>query len=465
MEIRGRFACAVLFAGATAATITAQVVPPSLIQRVDPDYGADTKSWLVDPANVQIAIDAEGRVLSLASVTSLPDGVVRAMAQWRFSAGTKNGRATGFTLGVKVPVRRSAASYLLKAHRPTSLQHTHANTAVDFAKLNPDSLPKIEKKLSDKPASSDQRAALLEYAAKHPDQDVEEMRVRQISWFVRNDPGAAILDSSTGLIFPSQGPMQDAAGYEAVKRLWQEQLAVDPKDPLVLGHASWFLQFAEPEKAEEMLLPAVGDTGGAAAWVGELYAYGVLGVNRMDTATNTPVSAGADASGGFATHAREALMTSQDNRIVLAAFDTLTRAAGALKRTGTVPKAFDEVCASLMKRVLVFDPANANSCDLSSVRGPGVAVAGSVVQSAKILKQMQPRYPPEAKARRLGGSVHFSAVIGKDGKLKDLELLSGPLLFYESSREPVLTWEYSPTRWNGEPQEVITQIDVNYSME
>ena len=63
---------------------------------------------------------------------------------------------------------------------------------------------------------------------------------------------------------------------------------------------------------------------------------------------------------------------------------------------------------------------------------------------------------------RLQGTVRFSAIIGQDGALKELELFSGPLIFYGPSRSSVLQWVYEPTLINGKPVAVSTQVDVNF---
>jgi protein TonB len=81
-----------------------------------------------------------------------------------------------------------------------------------------------------------------------------------------------------------------------------------------------------------------------------------------------------------------------------------------------------------------------------------------------LTKQQRPLCPPEAKSRGITGAVKFEARIGPDGKVHDLELLSGPFALYESARNAVEKWEYQPIRLNGEPVEVITTINVNCSL-
>jgi protein TonB len=60
--------------------------------------------------------------------------------------------------------------------------------------------------------------------------------------------------------------------------------------------------------------------------------------------------------------------------------------------------------------------------------------------------------------------VRFNAVIGKDGSIQNLTLVSGHPLLVPSATEAVRQWKYQPTLLNGEPVEVVTQIDVNFTL-
>ena len=89
---------------------------------------------------------------------------------------------------------------------------------------------------------------------------------------------------------------------------------------------------------------------------------------------------------------------------------------------------------------------------------------GGNVQSAKLIKRPTPTYPPLAKQARISGTVRFNAVIGRDGTIQNLTLVSGHPLLVPSATEAVRQWVYQPTLLNGEPVEVVTQIDVNFTL-
>ena len=89
---------------------------------------------------------------------------------------------------------------------------------------------------------------------------------------------------------------------------------------------------------------------------------------------------------------------------------------------------------------------------------------GGNVQQARLVRQPKPVYPPLAKQARISGVVHLAAVISKDGTIQDLKVISGHPLLIPSALEAVKQWVYQPTLLNGEPVEVSTQIDVNFTL-
>jgi protein TonB len=89
---------------------------------------------------------------------------------------------------------------------------------------------------------------------------------------------------------------------------------------------------------------------------------------------------------------------------------------------------------------------------------------GGNVQQAKLVRQPKPVYPPLAKQARISGIVHLAAVISSNGTIQDLKVISGHPLLIPAALEAVKQWVYQPTLLNGEPVEVQTQIDVNFTL-
>jgi len=65
---------------------------------------------------------------------------------------------------------------------------------------------------------------------------------------------------------------------------------------------------------------------------------------------------------------------------------------------------------------------------------------------------------------RIQGLVRLQAIVGQDGTIQDLRVLSGPPLLAKSALDAVSKWRYHPTLVKGRPVEVETEIDVNYAL-
>lgn len=86
----------------------------------------------------------------------------------------------------------------------------------------------------------------------------------------------------------------------------------------------------------------------------------------------------------------------------------------------------------------------------------------SGVQAAKIINRVLPVYPALAKQARISGSVKLMGVLSRDGRIMQLQVLSGHPLLVKAAVDAVSQWIYQPTLLNGEPVEVIAPIDVNF---
>ncbi len=89
---------------------------------------------------------------------------------------------------------------------------------------------------------------------------------------------------------------------------------------------------------------------------------------------------------------------------------------------------------------------------------------GGNVQKANLIHQPKPVYPPLARQARIQGTVKLNAIISKEGAIEQLTLVTGHPLLVPSAMDAVRQWRYKPTLLNGEPVEVITQIDVNFTL-
>jgi TonB family protein len=89
---------------------------------------------------------------------------------------------------------------------------------------------------------------------------------------------------------------------------------------------------------------------------------------------------------------------------------------------------------------------------------------GGNAQAANIIQKLTPVYPAEAKANRVQGTVRFTVIIGKDGTVQSLTLVSGDPVLAQAAKDAVQKWVYKPTLLNGDPVEVMTQVDVHFTL-
>ena len=89
---------------------------------------------------------------------------------------------------------------------------------------------------------------------------------------------------------------------------------------------------------------------------------------------------------------------------------------------------------------------------------------GGPVQAANLESKVDPAYPPLAKQARIQGTVRFNIGIGRDGGVVSLEVVGGHPLLIPAAAEAVRQYRYKPTLLNGQPVEVTTQVDVNFTL-
>jgi len=86
----------------------------------------------------------------------------------------------------------------------------------------------------------------------------------------------------------------------------------------------------------------------------------------------------------------------------------------------------------------------------------------SAMMEGSLIHPIDPSYPPIAKAAGIQGSVILAAVIGRDGSVQNLQVVSGHPLLVQAALNAVSQWRYRPYILNGAPIEVDTRITVNF---
>lgn len=91
-------------------------------------------------------------------------------------------------------------------------------------------------------------------------------------------------------------------------------------------------------------------------------------------------------------------------------------------------------------------------------------VIGGSVEAASLINRVLPKYPEIARLNHVSGTVALSAIIARDGTVRELAYVSGPALLIKPAMDAVRQWRYRPTLLDGSPVEVETTIDVVFSL-
>ncbi len=73
-------------------------------------------------------------------------------------------------------------------------------------------------------------------------------------------------------------------------------------------------------------------------------------------------------------------------------------------------------------------------------------------------------YPLLGQHMRVQGSVVLQAVVGADGIIENLRVLSGPAVLTTAAQQAVREWHFKPYLQNGQPVETKARITVNFSI-
>jgi protein TonB len=138
----------------------------------------------------------------------------------------------------------------------------------------------------------------------------------------------------------------------------------------------------------------------------------------------------------------------------------------------TIPASTGSVRVDLQPRAPFSStpaPASSASSAPGSTDSTGVADATGRVHlspgAAQILSRpVEPNYPLLAKQMKVQGAVVLEALIGRDGNIQDLHVLSGPTILSTAAREAVKQWRFRPYLQSGQAVETEARITVNFTI-
>jgi periplasmic protein TonB len=89
----------------------------------------------------------------------------------------------------------------------------------------------------------------------------------------------------------------------------------------------------------------------------------------------------------------------------------------------------------------------------------------SGVMQGMLIHKVVPTYPAIARATRTSGAVVLQATISRTGTIDNLRVMSGPPMLRQAALDAVKQWRYRPYMLNGQPVEVETAVEVDFTLD
>lgn len=100
----------------------------------------------------------------------------------------------------------------------------------------------------------------------------------------------------------------------------------------------------------------------------------------------------------------------------------------------------------------------------AGVLAPRSSEVGGRAEAAVAIRKTLPVYPQAALLGRISGVVRVMATIARDGTVKNVRALDGPVLLRDAAVTAVQRWQYKPALLNGSPVEISTVANVVFRL-
>jgi TonB family protein len=100
----------------------------------------------------------------------------------------------------------------------------------------------------------------------------------------------------------------------------------------------------------------------------------------------------------------------------------------------------------------------------STLKAQAPVAVSSQVAGAHLMRRVEPVYPEPARQRFIQGEVTLEAVIGQDGSVQVLKLLSGDPELASSAADAVRQWRFRPYEQQGKAVPFSTRLSVNFRL-
>jgi TonB family protein len=122
-----------------------------------------------------------------------------------------------------------------------------------------------------------------------------------------------------------------------------------------------------------------------------------------------------------------------------------------------------EPTAPAIRVLRSFDlPITPSYPQLAKGTKPDQHVSPTQLTPAKLIHRVDPNFPDFARSAAIAGPILLSATIGKDGRLKNIRLVSGNNALALEAFRAMREWRYKPYLLDGKPIEAETRIVIDF---
>ena len=105
-------------------------------------------------------------------------------------------------------------------------------------------------------------------------------------------------------------------------------------------------------------------------------------------------------------------------------------------------------------------PAQQKKAETPQDRPTRIRVSAGVAERL-LVKRVEPEYPGDVSVK---GTVILHVIIGKEGDVQSIQLVTGHPMLAPSAINAVKQWKYKPFLLNGEPLEVDTTVVLHFEL-
>jgi general secretion pathway protein A len=95
---------------------------------------------------------------------------------------------------------------------------------------------------------------------------------------------------------------------------------------------------------------------------------------------------------------------------------------------------------------------------------PPATRVGGRLQPPKLLSSAPPAYPPRALLDQVQGVVVIDALVDENGKVAEMQVLSGPPSLTQAAMQALRAWKYEPARLAGQPIATHIKVSINFKL-